>query len=239
MSPRSNGSARRPVTVALCLIGLSFVTAVVCAATAHAAFYDVVFCAGGNGSGNPTLGARPGGFDFGTDCGEPPSYPSDGGHYLRLNENTTGAAGAGDEASMSWYAPPWTSIVAGGGYTREPNAFNEGWRARFWGEDLGGNVHNILTQGTGIEGNDGITKNATQIFASHLWPFGGWDDYKRFVFDLECVRPAGCDRSNLNAVDANTITLVANDKQEYTHLLPGELECARDLLDAFLVDRGG
>ncbi|MGB7589091.1 MAG: hypothetical protein WBM00_10320, partial [Solirubrobacterales bacterium] len=183
---------------------------------AHASFYDVVFCAGGNGSGNPVLGARPGFFDFGTDCGEPPSYPSDGNHYLRLNENTTGTAGQNDESSMSWYAPSWTSIVAGGGYTREPNAFNEGWRARFWAEDWGGGVHNIMLQGTGIEGTGPepfITKNTTSIFASHLWPYGGWDDFSRFVFGLWCVRPAGCDRSNFNAVDANTITLVANDKQ--------------------------
>jgi hypothetical protein len=190
----------------------------IAAANAHAAFYDVVFCAGGNGSGNPTLGARPGGFDFGTDCGEPPSYPSDGGHYLRLNENTTGAAGQGDEASMSWYAPPYTSIVAGGGYTREPNAFNEGWRARFWGEDWSGGVHNVMFQGSGnIEGGGEfpfLTKNTTSIFASHLWPYGGWDDYKRFVFGLACVRPAGCDRGNFNAADANTISLVVNDHQD-------------------------
>jgi hypothetical protein len=218
MSPRSTRPARNPVTVAVCLMLVATAMAVLTAATAHAAFYDVIFCAGGNGSGNPTLGARPGGFDFGTDCGEPPSYPSEGTHYLRLNENTTGTAGQYDEASMSWYAPPGTSIVAGGGYTREPNAFNEGWRARFWGEDWGGGVHNIMLQGSGgIEGTGEfpwITKNTTSIFASHLWPFGGWDDYKRFVFGLECVRPPGCDRSNFNAVDANTISLVVNDNQD-------------------------
>ncbi len=206
-----------PVAIALWLMVLAVGVGCIAAASAHAAFYDVVFCAGGNGSGNPTLGARPGGFDFGTDCGESPSYPSEGNHYLRLNENTTGMAGAGDEASMSWYAPPGTSIVAGGGYTREPNAFNEGWRARFWGEDWGGGVHNVMLQGSGgIEGTGEfpwITKNTTSIFASHLWPYGGWDDYKRFVFGLACVRPGGCDRANFNAVDANTITLVADDHE--------------------------
>lgn len=192
--------------------------AIVAAATAKAAFYDVVFCAGGSGSGNPVPGARPGSFDWGTDCGESPSYPSDGNHYLRLNENTAGTAGQNDEVSLSWYAPPDTSIVAGGGYTRMPHAFNQGWRARFWGEDWGGGVHNILLQGSGgIEGTGEfpwITKNTTSIFASHLWPFGGWDDYKRFVFGLACMRPAGCDRANFNAVDANTITLVVNDKAD-------------------------
>jgi hypothetical protein len=207
-----------PVAIALCLMVLAVGVACIAAANANAAFYDVVFCAGGNGSGSPVLGARPNGFDFGIDCGEPPSYPADGDHYLRIYENTAGSAGPGDEASMSWYAPPYTSIVAGGGYTREPNAFNQGWRARFWGEDWGGGVHNIMLQGSGnIEGTGEfpwITKNATSIFASHLWPYGGWDDYKRFVFGLACVRPGGCDRANFNAADANTITLVANDAQD-------------------------
>jgi hypothetical protein len=206
-----------PVAIALCLMLLAVGVGCIAAANANAAFYDVVFCAGGNGSGNPVPGARPGFFDWGVDCGESPSYPSDGNHYLRLNENTTGTAGAGDEVSLSWYAPAGTSIVAGGGYTREPNSFNEGWRARFWGEDWGGGVHNVMLQGSGnIEGTGEfpwITKNTTPIFASHLWPFGGWDDYKRFVFGLACVRPAGCDRANFNAVDANTITLVADDHE--------------------------
>ena len=183
----------------------------------RASFYDVVFCAGGSGSGNPVPGARPAFFDWRTECGEPPSYPAGGNDFLRLNENATGTAGNNDEVSLSWYTPPWVSIVAGGGYTRMPNAFNDGWRGRFWGEDWGGGVHNILLQGSGIEGTGPepfITKNTTSIFASHLWPYGGWDDYKRFVFGLWCVRPAGCDRTNFNAVDGNTFTLVANDKQD-------------------------
>jgi hypothetical protein len=196
-----------------------FATAMLWAVSAHparASFYDVVFCAGGSDAGNPTLGARPGWFDFGTHCEWSVSYPSGGNsnEYLRLSANTSsGSAGYNDEASMSWYTPPWVSIVAGGGYTREPADFNQGWRARFWGEDWGGGIHNILLQGVGIENGDGITKNTTSFFASHLWPFGGWDDYKRFVFALWCVRAAGCSRAGFVAADANTITLVANDKK--------------------------
>lgn len=210
-------SERRPALVALLGLLLAVGVAVFATATAKAAFYDVVFCAGGSGSGNPIPGARPGWFDWRADCGEPSSYPSDGDHYLRLNENTVGTAGLNDEVSLSWYAPPNTSIVAGGGYTRMPNAFNAGWRGRFWGEDWGGGVHNILLQGSGgIEGTGEfpwITKNTTSIFAAHLWPYGGWDDYKRFVFGLACVRPGGCDRANFNAVDAHSITLVVDDRK--------------------------
>ncbi len=186
---------------------------------ARASFYDVVFCAGGSDAGNPTLGARPGWFDFGTHCEWAVSYPSGGNsnEYLRLSANTSsGSAGYNDEASMSWYTPPWVSIVAGGGYTREPADFNQGWRARFWAEDWGGGVHNILLQGTGIEGTGSdpwITKNTTSTFAAHLWPFGGWDDFSRFVFALWCVKADGCSRAGFVAADANTITLVANDKK--------------------------
>lgn len=216
MSPQSDRPGRNPVAVALCLMAVAFAMAIVSAATAKAALYDVVFCAGGSGSGNPVPGARPGFFDWSANCGEPASYPSDGDHYLRLAENTVGAAGPTDEVSLSWYAPPYTSIVAGGGYTRMAHVFNQGWRARFWGEDWGGGVHNVLLQGSGIEGTGEfpwITKNTHSIFAAHLWPYGGWDDYKRFVFGLACVRPGGCDRANYNAVDAHSITLVVDDRQ--------------------------
>ena len=209
---------KRALAMVLGVLGTALLWAV-SAQPARASFYDVVFCAGGSDAGNPTLGARPGWFDFGTHCEWSTSYPSGGNsnEYLRLSANTSsGSAGWNDEASMSWYTPPWVSIVAGGGYTREPADFNQGWRARFWAEDWGGGVHNILLQGVGIEGTGSdpwITKNTTSIFASHLWPFGGWDDFSRFVFALWCVRAEGCSRAGFVAADANTITLVANDKK--------------------------
>lgn len=217
MSPRPSHPGSRTVTIALCLMVLAVGIGCIAAANANAASYDVVFCAAGNGSGDPVPAVNPAFFDWHTDCGVPASYPADGDHYLRLNENITGTAAQGDEVSMSWSAPPFTAILAGGGFTREPNAFNAGWRARFYGEDWGGGIHNVMLQGSGIEGTGElpyITKNTTSIFASHLWPFGGWDDYRRFVFGLACMRPGGCDRANFNAVDANTITLVADDRQE-------------------------
>ena len=105
------------------------------------------------------------------------------------------------------------SIVAGGGYTREPNAFNEGWRGRFWAEGYDGSTNNILMQGSGVANGSlgGIGWGTTSTFASHLWPFGGYGNYRRFVFELTCVRSAGCDRTNFNAVDANSLTLILND----------------------------
>ena len=69
--------------------------------------------------------------------------------------------------------------------------------------------------GAGLRGRQrrlgGICWATTSTFASHLWPFGGYSAYRRFVFELTCYREAGCDRTNFNAVDANTMELTLND----------------------------
>jgi hypothetical protein len=101
--------------------------------------------------------------------------------------------------------------VAAGGYTRQPNAFNDGWRARFWLQDYAGNGTQLLTQGAGLP-NLGIQSPSSNIFGPHLWPFGNYLEGNRFVFELECVRPAGCDRGGYNATDANGFVFVLGDE---------------------------
>ncbi|HEU4905524.1 MAG TPA: fibronectin type III domain-containing protein [Solirubrobacterales bacterium] len=198
--------------------------AVVFAATAHAGGnYPMLLCAGNNGSNsfatatNTTSPQNPGGiFSFENYCGPAPD-PAGNNAFLRIAENQGGGnAGVNAYGSISWTATPWVAIVAGGGYTREPNAFNDGWRGRFWAEDFGGGGHNILMQGSGVANGSlgGIGWGTTSTFASHLWPFGGYGDYRRFIFELTCMRPAGCDRANFNAVDANTIHLTLADRQD-------------------------
>lgn len=213
MSSRSSGPVNRPATIALWLMVLAVGVGCVAAASADAAQYKAVFCGANNGSGNPTLGANPGFFNFVDHCGTAYSDPAGDGGFLRLEENTGGTAGLYDSASMSWYAPAGTSILMGTGYTRQPNEFNDGWRGRFWAEDWGGGTNNILMQGNNTP-NDGIYATATSFFAHHPWPFGGaFGNYKRFVFELTCFRPGGCSRSGLNAVDANTIVILLDDQQ--------------------------
>jgi hypothetical protein len=220
MPSRSSGPARRPVMVAQCLLCACVAVAVLCAASARAADYRMVLCAANNGSNsyatatNTVSGPNPGGiFEFHNWCGPAP-YPAGESAYLRINENqASGNAGETAYGSISWTAPPWVAILAAGGYTREPNAFNEGWRARFWAEGFDGSTNNILMQGSGVANGSlgGIGWATTSTFAPHLWPFGGYGSYRRFVFELTCVRPAGCDRSNYNAVDANTMVLILTD----------------------------
>ena len=212
-----------PNRVVMCLIGIAacFGFLVTVAQPARAANYKMVLCAGNNGSNgfatatNTISGSNPGGiFEFNNWCGPAPD-PAGNNAFLRINENQSGGnAGESAYGSMSWTATPWIAILAGGGYTREPNAFNEGWRGRFWAEDFGGGgPYNILMQGSGVANGSlgGIGWAPTSTFASHLWPFGNYGYYRRFVFELTCYRPAGCDRTNYNAVDANSFVLMLAD----------------------------
>ena len=212
MFSRMSGPAKNPVPIALCMMAVAFVVAVLCAATAHAAYYKTLYCGAADGSGNPTLGARPGFFDFTDDCGTAYGDPAGTGGFLRLEENTTGTAGNTDEASYSWWPPAGTSIAAVSTYTRVPGYFNSGWRSRFWGEGYDGGEYNILMQGSGVP-YEGINAPATSNFNYHAWPFGSYGDYKRLVFAMTCYRPAGCSREGWNAADANSIAITLNDKE--------------------------
>ena len=201
---------------ALCAV----VLAVVGAATAHAADYKMLLCAGNNGSNgydtatNTVSGANPGGiFSFENYCGPAPD-PAGDNAFLRIAENQSGGnAGETAYGSISWTVTPWVAIIAGGGYTREPGSFNDGWRGRFWAEGFDGSTNNILMQGSGVQNGScgGVCWATTSTFASHLWPFSGYGYYRRFVFEMTCFRPAGCDRSGWNAVDADTIHLTLAD----------------------------
>jgi len=212
-----------PSRAVICLVGIAVCSAllVTAAQPARAANYKMVLCAGNNGSNsyatatNTISGSNPGGiFEFHNWCGPAPD-PAGNNAYLRINENQSGGS-AGETAygSMSWTVTPWVAILAAGGYTREPNAFNDGWRGRFWAEDFGGGgPHNILMQGTGVSNGSlgGVGWAPTSTFASHLWPFSSYGSYRRFIFEMTCYRAAGCDRSNYNAVDANSFVLILSD----------------------------
>ena len=212
MSSRSSGPVSRQVTVALCLMALTMIVAAVCAATANAAVYKMVLCAANNGSNSfDTQTNSPGLFNVENYCG-PAGDPAGDAAFLRIYEKQGGGGAANTAyAQASWTASPWVSILAGGGYTRMPGEFRDGWRGRYWAEGVdGSNPHNILMQGTNAS-NSGISWWPTSTFGSHMWPFSGWGSYRRFVAELTCMRPAGCDTSGWNAVDFNTMVLTLSD----------------------------
>ena len=208
-----------PAGLCLLVIATTLATAAF-ATTAHAANYRMVLCAANNGSNsfdtatNTTSPQNPGGiFSFENYCGPAP-YPAGNSAFLRIAENqASGNAGVNAYGSISWTVPPWVAILAGGGYTREPGNFNDGWRGRFWAEGWDGSTNNILMQGSGVDNGSlgGIGWATCGTFCSHLWPFDGYGSYRRFVFELTCMRPSGCDRSGWNAVDANTMVLTLAD----------------------------
>jgi hypothetical protein len=194
--------------------------AVLCAATVHAADYKMLLCAGNNGSNsfqtatNTAYSKYPSGiFSFENYCGPAPD-PAGNNALLRIRDIAAdGTAAETAYGSISWTVPPWIAIRAGGGYTREPGAFNEGWRARFWLEGFDGSTNNSLMQGSGVANGSlgGIGWGTTSTFASHIWPFTSFGYFRRFVFEVTCFRPAGCDRSGENTADANTISLILDD----------------------------
>jgi hypothetical protein len=220
MSSRTRRPARRPVLVSHCLMLLAVGIGVLGAASAKAANYNMVLCAANSSAGgfstatNTASAVNPQGiFVFQNSCGAAP-YPAGNHAFLRILESqASGNAGVGAFGSMSWTPPHAVAIVAGGGYTRQPDAFNDGWRARFWAEGYDGSANNILMQGSGVANGSlgGIGWAPTPTFGSHLWPFGGYGNYRRFVFEMTCVRQAGCDRAGFNATDANTLVLTLND----------------------------
>lgn len=218
MSSRSRQPANRPATVVLCALLLGTAIAVLAAATAHAGQYKMVACASSSGAPpyttatNTASAQHPNGiFDFANYCGGAGGDPPGDAAFMRISEHeANGNAGQGAYGQIVFETPWYVHFKSGGGYTREPNAFNDGWRARFWGIDFANNYNLFLNQGAGLSGA-GIDSPASGIFGPHLWPLGSYLDFHHFIFELSCVRPAGCDRANFNAVDANAFIFILND----------------------------
>jgi hypothetical protein len=222
---------RRAAALLVLAAAGAFVIAVVNATPAKAAYYEMLLCAGNVGAGeyttetNTTSPTNPTGtFTFENHCG-PAGDPGGNSAFLRIAENqASGNAALGAFGRLNWSAPEGVQIAAAGGYTREPNSFNEGWRARYWVEGYDGSENNVLVQGAGVTTPTEVNKPKTTTFASHLWPFTALGSYRRFSFEMDCVREAGCDRSNFNAADTNTMLLTLNDPSPPTVAVsPGPL----------------
>jgi hypothetical protein len=215
MSSRSSGPARRPVAIALCLMAACLAVAVLAAASAHAAEYKMVNCAAISGAPPYTISSNTGIFTFENDCisqgGDPPGNAS----FLRISEHESGGNAAyGAYLSFNFETPSGINFRSAGGYTREPNAFNDGWQARFGFNYMNGNPQLQMVQGSGLNGAGQGYFGTTSTFASHLWPWGYPIDFYRWTFQLICARTAGCDRANYNAVDLNGIVFTLRDWQD-------------------------
>jgi hypothetical protein len=222
MSFRPSQPVNRPVLISLCLLALTVAIALVAAASAHAAEYKAVFCAANSGAPPYTIATNttspqvPAGiFTFENDCvgqgGDPPGNSS----LLRIADNQpSGNAGYGAYLSFTFETPEGVNFRSAGGYTREPNAFNDGWQARFWLTYMNGSPQLQMVQGTGLQGTASGYWGTTSSFASHLWPWSYPLDFYRWTFEMVCADSRGCDRSNYNATDLNGIVFTLRDWQD-------------------------
>jgi hypothetical protein len=152
-------------------------------------------------------------FDFTNHCGGQGGDPPGDSAFLRIAEHeASGNAGSGAYGRFVFATPPYIHFRAAGGYTRQPNAFNDGWRSRFWALDFAGAGHTLVNQGAGLS-SAGTDRPSSNTFGPHLWPFTDFLDFHHFYFELVCVRAAGCDRANFNATDVNGFVLILSDDE--------------------------
>jgi hypothetical protein len=217
MSPRPSLPGNRPVLISLCLMALAVLMAVAFAATAQAGQYKSVACTADSGVAyttetNTISAQHPEGiFDFNNYCGGAGGDPPGDAAFIRIAEHEpNGSAGNGAYGRMIFATPWYVHFKAAGGYTRQPYAFNDGWRSRFWGLDFASNGTIFLNQGAGLS-NSGTDRPSSNTFGPHLWPFTSFLDFHHFYFELYCQRPSGCDRTNYNATDANGFVFILND----------------------------
>lgn len=218
MSSRSSGSVPRPATVALGALLLCAAIAVVASATAQASQFKMVACASNSGAPpyttatNTASAQHPAGiFDVNNWCGGAGGDPPGDAAFMRISEHEpNGNAGYGAYEQVIFETPWYVHFKSAGAYTREPNAFNAGWLARFRVLGFDNQMTTLLNQGSGLP-NSGLDYAASGIFGPHLWPFGGYGDYHHFYYELVCNIPGGCDRANYNAVDANAFVFILSD----------------------------
>lgn len=196
------------------LIALFVLAAVAFAGTgrASAAYYKMVACSADNGAPPYELATNaPEVFQVLNDCGGQGGDPPGESAFLRIHENQdaphTVRQGAYEDVYFN--APSSVHFKAAGGFTREPYQFAEGWRARFWIAEQNGTTTQIMSQGK--EATSGGQLPSSNVFGPHIWPEGGYLDFNRFVFELECVRANRCEAAGNNAADLNGIVFILSD----------------------------
>lgn len=202
---------RRLALVALVALAALVAIALGAAAAANAAYYKMVACSADNGAPPYQVETNaPEVFQVLNQCdgqgGDPPGESA----FIRVHETQDAPHTVRQGAYEDIYfdAPPSIHFKAAGGFTREPYQFAEGWRARFWIADQSSTTQ-IMSQGAGASA--GGLSPSSSVFGPHIWPEGGYLDFNRFVFELECVRAGRCEAAGNNAADLNGIVFILSD----------------------------
>ena len=193
---------------------LAVAIAVVGAATAHAADYSMVLCAANNGSNgyqtatNTTSPQNPGGiFDFKNYCGPAPD-PAGDNAFLRIDENqSSGNAGNSAYGSISWTGRPGSRSSPPAATPASPTPSTKAGAAASGPEASTARHQQHPHAGRRAAQLRRIGGRPPRPSPPTSGPSAATATIRRFVFELTCVRPAGCDRSGFNAVDANTLRL--------------------------------
>jgi hypothetical protein len=178
-----------------------------CSGAARDPFYTI--------STNTTSPQNPAGiFTFNNYCSGQGFDPPGNDAFLRIAENQdAGNANNGAYLSFNFDTPnQFIHFRTAGGYTREPGAFNTGWRSRLLISGGSAGPQELMSQGSGLC-NCGDQWATTSTFAPHLWPYGGsYLDFTRFTFEMVCLHVGDCDRSGFNATDLNGMVFILSDE---------------------------
>jgi hypothetical protein len=188
-----------------------FACAFAAAGQASAAYYKMVACSANNGAPPYQVATNASEvFQVLNQCGGQGGDPPGESAFIRVHETQdaphTVRQGAYEDVYFD--APPSVHFKAAGGFTREPYQFAEGWRARFWIAEQNSTTQ-IMAQGAGGTG-EGLLPSSS-VFGPHIWPEGGYRDFNRFVFELECVRASRCEAAGNNAADLNGMVFILSD----------------------------
>jgi hypothetical protein len=228
MSSPTGGRVTRPAGIVIVALLVCVGIAVFAAGSAHGAYYKMVACSGSNGIPSPGLSINtntrssnyPAGiFHLWNFCDGQGGDPPGDGSFIRIQEHKVGGE-AGNTAYGHLYmrAPSSVSFKTVGVYTRQPDYFNSGWRARVW---IGSpySTAQIISVGKGLSNNGG-QGSPTNGFVGRPWPLEVFYDFDTVVFEMTCARSSGCSTDGKNTADFNGLDFIMEDdhkaKAEFT-----------------------
>lgn len=214
--------AHRPALVATLALLAAVAIATFATADAKAAYYKMVACSGSNGIPSPGLSINtntrsskyPAGiFHLWNFCDGQGGDPPGDGSFIRIQEHKVGGE-AGNTAYGHLYmrAPGGVHFKTVNAYTRQPDYFNSGWRARIW---IGSpySTAQIISVGKGLPNNGG-EGDRTHSFVHRPWPLEVFYDFDTVVFEMTCAKSGGCSTDGVNTADFNGLDFIMADEEK-------------------------
>lgn len=222
MSPPTGARVSRPAGIVIGTLLLCVGIAVLAATSAEGAYYKMVACSGSNGIPSPGLSINTntrsstypeGIFHLWNFCDGEGGDPPGDGSLIRIQEHKPNGQKGGYTAYGHLYmrAPSGVHFKSVGVYTRQPDSFNSGWRARVWiGSPYA--TAQIISVGEGLA-NVGGQGSPTSGFVGRPWPLEVFYDFDTVVFEMNCANTNGCSTDGTNTADFNGLDFIMADEQ--------------------------